>query len=306
MPKPMIPTTLQTLRTLTRHELEDSVRSRRVIVLSLLYVAGSTAATLLFVAILQKVERQLAESLGVTVASGTGSVTATLWKSDGFRHILTSLAGSESLATTLLRVPPLALFYGWLSFTFAPALVMLTSTARISEEVWSGSARFVLFRTSRLHWCLGKFAGQAVQILGALLLSAAGAWLVGLLRMKSFEPAATALAMLGFVMRGWIYSLTFLGLALAVSQWCAAPNLALALGFFTMIGLAVLAGVSDHFAGEGWRRAWDLVHALTPGGHGTDLWWGDAAHLLPACVFLLSLAFVYLAAGYARFARRDL
>ena len=274
--------------------------------LTLLYVAGSVAGTLLFVVVLQKIERQLAESLGVTVASGTGSVTATLWKSDGFRHMLTNLAGSESLAVTLLQVPPLALFYGWLSFTFTPALVMLTSTARISEEVWSGSARFVLFRASRLHWCLGKFAGQAIQILGALLLSAAGAWLVGLLRMKSFEPSATAWAMLLFTLRAWVYSLTFLGLALAVSQWCAAPNLALAFGFFAMIGLAVLSGVSDHFAGEGWRRVWDLVHVLTPGGHSTDLWWADAAHLLPACVFLAALAFTYLAAGYAWFVRRDL
>jgi ABC-type transport system involved in multi-copper enzyme maturation permease subunit len=302
----MIPPTLKTLGTLARHELEDSVRSRRVIVLSLLYVAGATAATLLFVAILQKLERQLAETLGVTVASGAGNVTATLWKSDGFRRTLTSLAGSDSLALSLLRFPPLALFYGWLSFAFTPALVMLTSTARIAEEVWSGSARFVLFRTSRLNWCLGKFIGQAIQILGALLLSALGAWLVGLIRMKSFEPSATAWAMLLFSMRAWIYSLTFLGLALAVSQWCSAPNLALAFGFLAMIGLAVIAGVSKYFAGEGWRRIWDLVHSLTPDGHGMDLWWGDAAHLLPACVFLASLAFVYFAAGYARFAKRDL
>lgn len=302
----MMPPPLPTLYALVRHELADSVRSRRVIVLNLLYVAGSVAATLLFVAVLQKVERQLAESLGVTVAAGTGNVTATLWKSDGFRHMLTSLAGSESLAVRLLGVPPLALFYGWLSFAFTPALVMLTSTTRISEEVWSGSARFVMFRVPRLHWCLGKFAGQALQILGALLLSAVAAWVVGVLRMKAFEPSATAWAMLLFVLRAWVYSLAFLGLALAVSQWCAAPNLALALGFFAMIGLSVVAGVSEHFAGEGWRRAWDVVNALTPGGHGMDLWWGDAAHLLPACIFLCSLAFAYLAAGYARFVRRDL
>jgi ABC-type transport system involved in multi-copper enzyme maturation permease subunit len=302
----MIPSTPKTLVTLARHELADSVRSRRVIVLSLLYVAGSMAATMLFVAILQKVERQVAQSLGVSAAAGAGNVTATLWKSDGFRSVLINLAGSDSLARTLLDVPPLALFYGWLSFTFTPALVMLTSSARIAEEVWSGSARFVLFRASRLHWCLGKFIGQAVQILGALLLSAAGAWLVGLIRMKSFEPAGTAGAMLGYALLAWVYSLTFLGLALAVSQWCSAPNLALAFGFLAMIVLAVVAGVSNHFAGEGWRRVLDLGYVLTPDGHSKALWWRDAAHLLPACVFLGSLAFVYFAAGYARFARRDL
>lgn len=301
-----MPPPARMLWSIARHELTDSVRSRRVIVLVLLYVAGSMAATLLFVNGLQKIERQLAESLGVAVASGTGNVTATLWKSEAFRRMLTSLIGNRELAEMLLGIPPLALFYAWASFAFAPALVMLTSTSRIAEEVWSGSARFVLFRASRLQWCLGKFAGQALQILGALLLSAAGAWLVGLLRMKSFEPAATASAMLFFSARAWVYSLAFLGLALAVSQWCVAPNMALALGFFALIVLSVLAGVADHFAGDGWRRLWDLVLMLTPQGHKSDLWWGDAAHLLPACVFLASLSFAYLAAGYARFGRRDL
>ena len=302
----MIPPLLRTLHTLARHELQDSIRSRRVIVLCLLYLAGSVAATLLFVAVLQKTERALAQGLGVAVAPGAGSVTATLWKSDGFRRVLTDLAGSDSLALKLLDIPPLALFYGWLSFAFAPTLVMLTSSSRIAEEVWSGSARFVMFRVSRLNWCTGKFIGQALQLLGALLLSAAGAWLVGYFRMSFFNGGATALAMLGFVLRAWVYSLTFLGLALAVSQWCAAPNLSLALGFLSLIVLSVISGLSGYFAGDGWRRVLDLVNALTPGGHDKDLWWGDAAHLVPAVTFLLALAFVYFAAGYARFSRRDL
>ena len=59
-------------------------------------------------------------------------------------------------------------------------------------------------------------------------------------------------------------------------------------------------------AGEGWRRIWDLVNLLTPGGHRQGLWWGDAAHVVPAVGFLLGLAAAYLLAGYARFARRDL
>lgn len=302
----MMPSPARTLWAIARHELTDSVRSRRVIVLILLYVAGSMAATLLFVNILQKIERQVADGLGVAVAAGAGNVTSALWKSDAFRRVLTGLAGDRELAERLLDIPPCGVFYGWLVFAFTPALVMLTSTTRIAEEIWSGSARYVLFRASRLQWCLGKFVGQAIQLLGALLLSAAGAWLVSWLRMKSFDPDATAWAMLLFAVRAWVYSLAFLGLALAVSQWCAAPNLALALGFLAMIVMAVLTGVAEHFAGEGWRRGWDVLLALTPGGHRSDLWWGDAAHGLPAMIFLGCLSFAYLAAGYARFCRRDL
>ena len=297
---------LKSVWTVARHELADSVRSRRVMVLILLYVAGSVAATALFINVLQKIERQLVESLGLASVATTGNVTATLWKSKAFRDILGHLVGDPQLAENLLGIPPLALFYGWLSFAFAPALVMLTSSSRISEEIWTGSVRFATFRVSRLHWCLGKFAGQAGQLFLALVLSAVAAWIVGRLRMTSFEPAASAQAMLIFSAKAWIYSLAFLGLATGISQMCAVPNLALAFGFFSLIGVSILGEMSKWLAGDGWRRAWDLVNMLVPGGHRLDLWWGDPAHMVPAVVFLLALGFGYLAIGYAFLSRRDL
>jgi ABC-type transport system involved in multi-copper enzyme maturation permease subunit len=292
--------------TVARHELADSVRSWRVIVLILLYFAGSIAATALFITVLQRIERQLVESMGLAAVNNAGSVTATLWKSDAFRRILTDLIGDRQLAESLLAIPPLALFYGWLSFAFAPALVMLGSSSRISEEIWTGSVRFMSFRVSRLHWCLGKFAGQAAQLFLALILSAIGAWIVGRLRMHSFEPLASAQAMLIFSAKAWFYAVAFLGLATGISQMCAAPNLALALGFISLIVVSILSELSKHFAGDGIRRLWDLVNILVPGGHRMDLWWGDAAHMLPALVFLPALGFGYLLIGYLFFSRRDL
>jgi hypothetical protein len=248
----------------------------------------------------------LATSLGLSAPKDAGSVTATLWKSDAFRRMLTGLVGDRALAERLLAVPPLALFYGWLSLTFTPLLVMWTASTRIAEEIASGSVRYVMFRAARSQWCLGKFAGQAAQIFGALLLSAAGAWLVGYFRMKSFEPAASAEYMLIFALKAWLYALPFLGLALAVSQLFSTPNLALAFGFISLLAVSILNGLSKWLAGDGWRRAWDIVGLLTPGGHRQGLWWNDAQHLAPATVFLLTLAALYLLLGHARFSRRDL
>lgn len=297
---------LGTIWCVARHELADSYRSRRVIVMGLLYLAGSVVATAIFIALLQKMEVHLAKGLGLAISEKAGSVTATLWKSESFRQMMTALVGDEALTRSLLGIPPLGLFYGWLAFAFTPVLVMLTSSTRISEEVWSGSARFVLFRISRLHWCLGKFAGQTIQLMVALLLSAVGAWVTGLFRMNAFEPLATALAMLVFAGKAWLFSLAFLGLATAISQLCAGPNLAMAMGLLTLIGMGTLSRVSEAFAGEGWRRGWDLLNALTPGAHRLNLWWGDIAHAVPSFVFLLALSIAYLLAGFAWFSRRDL
>ena len=287
-------------------ELSDSVRSRRVIVMVLLYVLGAMGGTALFISFLQKIEGQLVQSLGLAVSNHAGSVTATLWKSEPFRKILIHLIGDRELAATLLAVPPLALYYGWLSMAFGPVLVMLTASTRIAEERASGSVRFILFRGARSHWCLGKFVGQAVQIFGALLLSAVGAWLIGLLRMHSFEPLATARFMLLFAVKAWLYALPFLGLALGISQLCKTPNLAMVFGVIALVVVTALSSLANWLAGDGWRRVWDLVSLLTPGGHRMNLWWSDAAHLLPAIAFLLALALLYLLSGFAWFARRDL
>jgi ABC-type transport system involved in multi-copper enzyme maturation permease subunit len=297
---------LRAIGLVARNELADSARSRRVMVMLLLYVLGAMAATAMFIAALHRIEGEVARTLGLAAAEGAGGVTATLWKSQQFRGMLTRLVGDKALAETLLAVPPLALFYGWLSCAFTPMLVMLTSSARIAEEISSGSVRFLMFRTARGHWCLGKFLGQALQVLGALLLSAVGAWVVGWFRLKSFESGPTALYMLWFACKAWLYAMPFLGLALGLSQLFTSPNLALACGFLSLVAISLLARVSAWLAGEGWRHIWDVVNALTPGGHRQALWWNDPGHLLPAGAFLLGLSAVYLAAGYVRFSRRDL
>ena len=203
----MIPATLRAVLVVAGNELADSIRSRRVLVMVFLYLAGSVAATAIFLHVLHGLENQLVEGLGLSSSAKTGGVTSTLWKSSTFRQMLISLIGDKDLAQRLLSIPPLGLFYAWLSFAFAPVLVMLTSATRVSEEISIGSIRYVSFRVSRLQWILGKFAGQSLQLLGALLLSALGAWLTGLCRMHSFEPLETASAMLVFSFKAWILSL---------------------------------------------------------------------------------------------------
>jgi len=298
---------VQTIRIIAANELSDSVRSRRVIVLLLFYLIGAMAGTILFIKFLGAIEGQMSQTLGLAAAkNNTGGVTATLWKSAAFREVIIAWAGDRTLAETMLAVPPLALFYGWLCFTFGPMLVMLTAAPRISEEIAAGSVRFVMFRADRMQWCLGKFAGLAVQLFGAFLLSAVGAWVIGLLRMDAFEAGATAGYMLLFALKAWLAALPFLGLALAISQLCAAPNLALAFGLGSLVGFSALGRLSAWLAGDGWRRIWDVVNVLLPAVHRKGLWWNDAAHLVPSAVFLLTLTAVYLLAGYARFSRRDL
>ena len=298
--------TFRTISIIARNELADSVRSRWFIAMVILYLIGAAAATALFISFLHSIETEVLRTIGVSASKAAGGATTTLWKSDSLRRVLVELVGDRKLVDNLLSVPPLGLFYGWLAFFFTPALVMLTSSTRIAEEVSTGSVRYVMFRAARSHWCIGKFVGQALQVLVALLLSTVGAWAVGMFCMHGFEPMATAGYMVLFALKAWIYALPFLGLALGVSQFCRSPILAVVFGFLSMVALSIVSFVSKLLAGKGWRGLWDIVHAFTPGAHKSGLWWNDGAHVIPAVAFLLALAAAYYLVGYARFSRRDL
>jgi hypothetical protein len=287
------------------YEFLDAIRSRRAIVLLLLYFAGALLACNGYVKFIQSIEQQVLESLAVSPGEGVGGVTETLWETSLFRRTVTRLVGDEVLAEHLVNTPPIALFYGWLSFTFAPMLMMLIACTRVAEDVGSGAARFVLFRTSLLSWCLGKYAGQALVLVPALLLSAVGAWVVGYARLATFAGGPAAVGLLVYSGKVFIYTLCYLGLALGVSQLTRSSTLATVFGFLGLVGLSVLAAVAGHCAGEGWGQLWYVVRWLTPQGHRLDLWWPDAAHAVPAAVLLLALGMMYLLPGYVVMKRRD-
>lgn len=286
-------------------ELSESVRTKRAILLTVLFCGATVAGTLMFIKLLASVEEQLVGVLGLD-AGAAGGATAALWKSDMFRQTIVHLVGDRDLAQSLLQFTPLGLFYGWLSFAIVPWLVAFTSSSRITEEIWSGSARFVLTRTTRIAWVLGKYVGQALQLLCALLLTVFAAWLTGYLKLESFPGAATFRDMLLFAPKAWIYGLCFLGLVSGISLFCKSPGIANVLG---LIGFLLTSGawhLAHRFAGEGWRRILDVVQIVLPRQHYQDLMRPDWGHALPATIFLVALGLCYLFAGYLWLQRKDL
>ena len=120
--------------TVAGHELADSIRSRRAIVLLILYLAGSIVGTLIFVKVLHEVETQVVKAMSLDPTKNPGGVTTTLWESSAFREIVVHLVGDREIAMEFLRIPPIALYYGWLSFAFAPLLVIMTAAPRVGRR----------------------------------------------------------------------------------------------------------------------------------------------------------------------------
>lgn len=297
----------QSVWRVARFELADAMRSRRAATMLILYLAAATLGCNAFISIMQRIELQLADLLQTSPAQSAGVLTDALWKSDRFRGMMIALVGDRETALGLLAVPPVALVYGWLAFLYTPAFVLMFASTRISGDVASGAARFVLFRTSRLAWVLGKFGGQALLLVLALALGVAGAWCVARLRLWGLDGPAVARSMLVMAAKAWVYALAFLGLALGLSQLNRSPNASTAIGFVLWMGLGLLARLLAKQSPESpLEPLWHTLALLLPHGHQLDLWRQDLPHLLSALVFLPALGLAYLAAGHAWFARKDL
>lgn len=295
---------LRDVRLVASHEWADSIRTKRAILLLLLFGGCAVLGTSWFIRLLKAAESQLVKTLGLD-AGVSGGATAALWQSDFFRHTITGMVGDKDVAEALLACTPIGLYFGWLAMTFAPWLVALTASARLTDEIWSGSARFVLCRTSRLAWLLGKVLGQALQLFAALTLCAAAAWITARLMLDSMEGARTLADMALFVPKAWVYGLSFLGLVSGLSLFCRSPGVANVLGIVGCIAASAIYHTAHHFAGEGWRRILDAVQLLLPRHHYFDLMRPEATHALSGAVFALALGFGYLMIGYARLSRRD-
>ena len=287
-----------------RYELSDSIRSRRVVILLLLYLAGAMLTCNGFISAIHALESQLSETLSLPTASSAGAVTDALWQSKAFRRMVIGLVGNKEIAREILSIPPVAVIYGWLALTFTPVLVVLSASGRIAEEVSAGSVRYVLIRTSRPAWCLGKFFGQGCEVLLALMLSAIGAWCVARFRMPLSTDLEVARWIIIYGWKAWVYSLAFIGLALGVSLVVRSPYQAMGLGLGLLIIMGTLALVSHHFVGEGWRQLWQITDYLFPMKHKMNLWRLQPAYTVNAAIYLVTLGFSYLFLGYAVFARR--
>lgn len=287
-------------------ELHDALRSRRFVVVLVLYVLGAGGACFGFISALHKVEIELSGALGLSASDSPGAVADALWQSVTFKRMIGQLVGDRQVAQELLAIPPVALIYGWLAFTFTPILVMLSTPARIAEDVASGYARFSLVRASRTEWCLGKFLGQALEIIVPLMLSAISAWSVARFMLYSMAGADVIGAMIIYGWKVWVYCLAFTGLALGVSQLCRSANQATAFALMLWTVLALARGAHAMIPSAAWQKVLAILPLLTPAGHKLDLWRTSPAYVLPAMVYILSIGAVFFAIGHAFFLKRDL
>ena len=274
-------------------EWENALRSRRALVLLLLYLASAVLCMNGTISALGKMEQELVRVLKLPDSGQTGVVSETLWKSKSFRSMVAASVDDRLVFEDISKRHPVELLYAWFAFLCAPILVVLVSGTRVADDLRTGVARYMLVRVTRLEWSLGKDAGQALMIACALAVSAVGAWCVAFWRLPAETATRLFPAMLGWGASAWFYSLAWLGLALGLSHLTRSGMRATAFGILAIGACSVL----PHF--------FPSIELFVPSGARMGLWRTSFTPQAVAVFHLMTLGLVYLMAGAAVFARRD-
>lgn len=292
-----------------RFEVAEAVRSRLLLVVVLLFVGGGAVAAWGYTEMVQRIETGAAQITGAPTGKRPGGAFRRLRSSRSYRDMIRAVTGSEEKADYYAALPPIVVFFGWVSFLVTPSLVLFTSAETVASEVATRSIRYASLRTGRLEFALGKLAGQGGIVAGVTALSAVAAYVVAWLTLDDFEHAATALGMLSFWPRVLLYNLPFLAWALFASMATASVNLARGLALGGGVGLAILSGLTTN----PWLRRgpvsdalWDLISYLTPFRHHEGLAYPPGGAFGVDLAVCLSLTVLYFAAGFAVLRRRDL
>ena len=288
------------------YEWFDSLRSRRALVVLLLYLMAAVCNMHWSINLLHGLEQELATALQLPTSEQAGVVSTTLWKSKPFQKIMRRVTRNDLVFQDLVGKHPVELIYAWFAFFYTPLLVVLVSGNRISEELGSGAVRYMIFRISRAGWSLGKFIGQLFMIGLSLLLSGMGAYVVAKYRLAGSGTPDLFLNMLNWSLRAWIYSIPFLGLSMGLAHLTRSASRATVMGLLAITASFVITILINHFTtSEGVRAYLPYLGVLLPDAYKMTLWRMNPAPLVSGGVTLVTLGFCYLLAGYALFRRRD-
>jgi ABC-type transport system involved in multi-copper enzyme maturation permease subunit len=293
---------------IARFDLRESIRTRRALVLALLYALVSAISSYIYIKIvgLSDAAESFAGALVVDgradqAAQAQAGAVVELAQNTAYQSLLKLLAGGDpAIAAHLGTYPAMVLIFVWFSLTFLPWLIALTSYDFIAGDLHHRTIRFLLLRTTRGAYVLGKLLSQVLLIIVIAGLSMLPVLLLGLALVRDFDLPGTAAALLATWPILVFFALGVLGPIALASQLVRTPAAARALALLLLIALWALSLAA--LAGQ----PFELLDHLTPFHYKVGFFRPDLADRLLTALACVALAAGYTALGFLRFRRRDL
>ena len=292
---------LHRLLQVTLNECQMALRSRRALVVMILSLAAALLSMNVTITSLSKMETQLAEVLQLPVDARSGVVSTTLWRSKSFQKIVRHGVRDSLIYDDICGRHPVELLHAFFSFLFMPILTILAAGNRIADDLHTGAVRYMLTRVTRFEWSLGKYLGFALLLLPALLLGGCAAWGLAAFRLGGHDVGNLLPAMLGWSVKAWILTLSYLGLALGASHLTVSGAKATTFGIVALVTVHAGPALITRLTPEQFH----LVNNLFPTQITDALWRTTWEPVTWAVLWSFALGLLYLTVGYAFFARKD-
>ena len=289
------------------YELMAALKTRRALIVTLVYLAFSALGAYIYVAGIKALEDTLINAM---IAQGADALSAastiSMVEEEAYQKIIAFFVGTEieRINPSLLRSPLLPPFM-WGSLTFLPFLILLTGFDHVVSDVHSRSIRYSLLRVSRTELLLGKTLGQIILLASVTIISSIFLLLAAAVQLESFSIIDTAPALALAWLEIMPFGFCYVGLVTLCSSVPRQPFGALALSSAGLIGLKVM-GFFAHIPSDHDLAPLYWLSYLSPSKYETGLWMAD-----PSGPLTSTLAYVLLGAGFVMLAnifleKRDL
>lgn len=274
-------------------DLRESLRTRRALVLVLLYLLIATAASRIYVSAVAAVQ----DTVGAINAVEADAALAVA-QDQGYRQILLFIAGGDStLADHLATFPAMVLIFSWVSLAFLPWFIALTSYDQIAGDIHLRTIRYAALRTTRAAYVAGKLLAQALLVAGVVTLGTLPVIIIGLIYLPGFDLVATVLSLLTTIPITFVCALGFLGIVSLASQLCRTPGTARAAAMGLLLLIYFLPLQPD---------IGPYIDLVSPWHWRPGLFHPDIPTRLLSVGACVGLCVGYTALGYLRFRKRDL
>ncbi len=274
-------------------DLRESLRTRRALVLVLLYLLIACAASGIYVQVVREIGSRIDR-----LAGAEGAAAASVMQDEGYHAMLLFFSGGDTvLADNLATYPAMVLIFAWTSLAFLPWFIALTSYDQVAGDLHQRTIRYAALRTTRAAYVTGKLLGQAALVAGVAGLGMIPVVIIGAIYLPNFAVIATVTALLSTWPITVVCALGFLGVVSLASQLCRGPGAARAVSVGLLFAVWLLSLQSG---------VWAWLAVLSPWYWKPGLFQPGIVDQSIAVAGCLGLCVAYTALGFLRFRHRDL
>jgi hypothetical protein len=300
-----------TLTELTRHEIDVGIRTRRFLLVAILFTASAVLGGLAVGAVINKAEQAIVTE--VVDRAGVDELTIRAELTERREEFIGELIARrgvdiEELDPSIIG-SSLAAVYFWLALTLFPFLILLATYDALASDLRARTLCYATLRAPRWTLVVSKALAWWAVTSAVMSVATLVVFLGASTFMESLAPAAALWAALR-VSAGLVpVAATWVGLTLACSASTNGSMSALLRASFLLIALRSMvlpAALSNAPEGSPQAALVRGLRALSPSTHTGGLWHGFDGALVGSVAIALAFGAVGVLGAIAILQRRDL